>query len=88
MMYSRAGVSSKSDMVDRRRIINDALDKQLEKLSPSTSRAKDKDRDRITVPSTSTGKSQLDHRDSRNSSLSKNKASDGEFICWFPPFYY
>ncbi|KAK4804556.1 hypothetical protein SAY86_004373 [Trapa natans] len=76
MMYSRGGGSSKSDVVDRRRIINDALDKQLEKLSPSTSRAKDKDRGRIAVPSSSTGKSQLDHRDSRNSSLSKNKASE------------
>ncbi|KAK4744837.1 hypothetical protein SAY87_011149 [Trapa incisa] len=77
MMYNR-GVSSKSDMVDRRRIINDALDKQLEKLPPSTSRAKDKDRDRISVPSTSTGKSQFDHHDSRNSPLSKNKASEEE----------
>ncbi|KAK4795307.1 hypothetical protein SAY86_013301 [Trapa natans] len=77
MMYNR-GVSSKSDMVDRRRIINDALDKQLEKLPLSTSRAKDKDRDRISVPSTSTGKSQFDHHDSRNSPLSKNKASEEE----------
>ncbi|PKI75289.1 hypothetical protein CRG98_004329, partial [Punica granatum] len=78
MMYSRGGGSSRPEMVDRRRIINDALDKQLEKSSPSTSRAKDKDRDRISVPSTSTGKSQPDHRDSRASSLSKNKASDDE----------
>lgn len=59
--------------LDRKRI-NDALDKHLEKLSPSTSRSlKDK-----AVPSTSAsaggggGKSHFDHRNT-----SKNKCSDG-----------
>ena len=80
------GGSSKSEIVggplDRKRI-NDALDKHLEKSSPSTSRAlSSKDKERLSVPSTSAGKSQLDHRDSRSSgaaiaSLSKNKCSDG-----------
>ena len=81
------GGSSKSEIVggplDRKRI-NDALDKHLEKSSPSTSRAlSSKDKERLSVPSTSTGKSQLDHRDSRSAaaaaaaSLSKNKCSDG-----------
>lgn len=81
-MYSRGGGSSKPEMVDRRRIINDALDKQLEKSSTSTSRAKDRDRDRIAVPSSSAGKSQIDHRDSRASSLSKNKASGPFLFSW------
>ena len=94
------GGSSRSEMVagggggplDRKRIINDALDKHLEKSSPSTSRvggginSSSKDKERISVPSTSTGKSQqhqqLDHRDSRSASLSKNKCSDGMyFMC-------
>ncbi|KAI3410246.1 Casein kinase II subunit beta (CK II beta) [Psidium guajava] len=71
------GGSSKSEAVDRRRIINDALDKQLEKSSPSTSRSRDKER--IAVPSTSTGKSHLDHRESGPAaSLSKSKCSDEE----------
>lgn len=75
------GGSSKSEIVggplDRKRI-NDALDKHLEKSSPSTSRAlSSKDKERLSVPSTSTGKSQLDHRDTRSASLSKNKCSDG-----------
>ncbi|CAN1146073.1 Putative casein kinase II subunit beta-4 [Linum perenne] len=75
--------SSRSELVggplDRKRI-NDALDKHLEKSSPSTSRAlSSKDRDRLSVPSTSAGKSQFDHhRDSRPPSLSKNKCSDEE----------
>ncbi|XP_023890844.1 putative casein kinase II subunit beta-4 isoform X2 [Quercus suber] len=90
------GGLSRSEMVagggggplDRKRIINDALDKHLEKSSPSTSRvggginSSSKDKERISVPSTSTGKSQqhqqLDHRDSRSASLSKNKCSDEE----------
>ncbi|KAI6706416.1 hypothetical protein NL676_009378 [Syzygium grande] len=73
------GGSLKSEVVDRRRIINDALDKQLEKSSPSTSRS-NKDKERIAVPSTSAGKSHLDHRDSRPpaASLSKSKCSDEE----------
>lgn len=73
-MYKDRGVvggSSRSE-IDRKRI-NDALDKHLEKSSPSTSRALNNK----SVPSTSTGKSQLDHRDARTASLSKNKCSDG-----------
>ncbi|KAJ6686041.1 CASEIN KINASE II SUBUNIT BETA [Salix purpurea] len=85
------GGSSRSEIVggplDRKRI-NDALDKHLEKSSPSTSRGlnnSSKDKERLSVPSTSTGKSlqhhqqQLDHHraDSRAPSLSKNKCSDG-----------
>ncbi|CAI0548361.1 unnamed protein product [Linum tenue] len=78
-MYHRdrggaGSVSSRSELVggpvDRKRI-NDALDKHLQKSSPSTSRGKDKER--LSVPSTSAGKSQLD---SRPASLSKNKCSD------------
>jgi hypothetical protein len=79
------GGSSRSEIVggplDRKRI-NDALDKHLEKSSPSTSRGggiNSKDKERLSVPSTSTGKSQpLDHRDSRSVPLSKNKCSDGQ----------
>ncbi|KAJ6335063.1 hypothetical protein OIU78_011824 [Salix suchowensis] len=86
------GGSSRSEIVggplDRKRI-NDALDKHLEKSSPSTSRGlnnSSKDKERLSVPSTSTGKSlqhhqqQLDHHraDSRAPSLSKNKCSDEE----------
>ena len=84
------GGSSRSEIVgvplDRKRI-NDALDKHLEKSSPSTSRGlnnSSKDKERLSVPSTSTGKSSqhqqhLDHHraDSRAASLSKNKCSDG-----------
>ena len=64
--------SSRSEMVvgggggplDQKRIINNALNKHLEKSSPSTSRvgsginSSSKDKERISVPSTSTGKSQ------------------------------
>lgn len=88
------GVVSKSEIMggpsssalDRKRI-NDALDKHLEKSSPSTSRGlKDKSSAAAVaaaaVPSTSAGKShqQLDHRDNRSSSTlttNKIKASDG-----------
>ncbi|KAJ0112765.1 hypothetical protein Patl1_00055 [Pistacia atlantica] len=81
-MYRDRGGGAKSEIVggslDRKRI-NDALDKHLEKSSPSTSRAlSSKDKDRLSVPSTSTGKSQLDHRDSRSASIAKNKCSDEE----------
>ncbi|KAK8480220.1 hypothetical protein V6N13_046405, partial [Hibiscus sabdariffa] len=57
-----------------------ALDKHLEKLSPSTSRRLNigKDKERSSVLATSTGKSQLDHRDSRSSPLSKVQCSDVE----------
>ncbi|KAF5946255.1 putative casein kinase II subunit beta-4 [Camellia sinensis] len=88
--------SSKSEIVgeplDRKRI-NDALDKQLQKSSPSASRglnSSNKDKDTVSLPSTSTaagsavavaGKLQLlDGRDTRPSSTpsAKNKCSDEE----------
>ncbi|GFY92042.1 casein kinase II beta chain 1 [Actinidia rufa] len=74
------GGSSKTEIgggtLDRKRI-NDALDKHLEKSSPSTSR-NIKNRERVAMPSTSAGKSQqqLDHRDT--ALPSKNKCSDEE----------
>ncbi|KAM3357647.1 putative casein kinase II subunit beta-4 [Capsicum galapagoense] len=84
-MYRNRGGSSKSEIVggplDRKRI-NDALDQNLKKSAPSTSRAlKDK-----AVPSTSGGKlhhqhqQHIDHRDTRSSSslAMKNKCSDDE----------
>lgn len=59
--------------LDRKRI-NDALDKHLEKSSPSTSRGVNgKEKERPSVPSTSAGK-QHDHP----AGLSKNKCSDDE----------
>ena len=89
--------SSRSEMVagrgrgplDWKWIINNALDKHLEKSLLSTSRvgsginSSSKDKERISVPSTSTDKSQqhqhqqLNHRDSHSTSLSKNNCSDG-----------
>ncbi|KAK4716778.1 hypothetical protein R3W88_015116 [Solanum pinnatisectum] len=96
------GGSSKSEMIggplDRKRI-NDALDKHLEKLSPSSSRSlKDK-----AVPSTSiggsggAGKSHFDHRntnknkcsdeesetDSEESDVSGSDGDDTSWISWF-----
>ncbi|GAB4861999.1 Putative casein kinase II subunit beta-4 [Ancistrocladus abbreviatus] len=78
------GGSLKSEIgaLDRKRV-NDALDKHLEKTSPSASRGlnpKDKD-GRLSGPSTSTGRAASDHRDSRSgaAALSKNsKCSDEE----------
>ena len=75
------GGSSKAEIgggpLDRKRI-NDALDKHLEKSSPSISR-NIKDRERVSVPSTSAGKSQQ-QVDRRDTALpSKNKCSDGWF---------
>ena len=90
MYRERGGGSSKSEIVggplDRKRI-NDALDKHLEKSSPSTSKGlSSKDKERLSVPSTSAGKSQLDHRDTRAASLPKNKCSDGQ--CFFFFFFF
>lgn len=86
--------SSRSEIVggplDRKRI-NDALDRHLEKSSPSTSRGglNSKDKERLSVPSTSTGKAQLlDHHDSRPASLAKNKCSDGGPISVFVFFNF
>ncbi|XP_038684899.1 putative casein kinase II subunit beta-4 [Tripterygium wilfordii] len=65
--------------LDRKRIVNDALDKHLEKSSPSTLRGFNiKDKERLSVPSTSTGKTKLDQRESCSASLAKNKCSDEE----------
>ncbi|KAL6008529.1 putative casein kinase II subunit beta-4 [Asimina triloba] len=80
MYRDRGGGASKPEIgsLDRKRI-NDALDKHLEKSSPSTSKGlNSKDKDRLSVPSTSAGKIPLDHRDARSASLLKNKCSDEE----------
>ncbi|XP_010269851.1 PREDICTED: casein kinase II subunit beta-1-like isoform X1 [Nelumbo nucifera] len=80
MYRDRGGGGSKSEIgpIDRKRI-NDALDKVLEKSSPSTSKGLNgKDKDRLSVPSTSAGKPPPDHRHNRSASLSKNKCSDEE----------
>ncbi|KAG6479381.1 hypothetical protein ZIOFF_062844 [Zingiber officinale] len=72
-MY-RGGNGSKLETghLDWKRI-NDALDKHLEKSSPSTSRGMiGKDRDRLTVPSSASG----NHPEQR--SLTKHKTSDGK----------
>ena len=92
--------SSRSEMVasrgkgplDWKWIINNALDKHLEKSSLSTSRvdsginSSSKDKERISMPSTSTSKSQqhqqLNHRDSCSTSLSKNKCSNGMYFMY------
>lgn len=93
-MYNRdrgggGGGSSKAESVggplDRKRI-NDALDKHLEKSSPSNSTRgllSTKDKERIvSMPSTSSGKSQPVDR----SLPSKNKCSDGWF-CFLIIFF-
>lgn len=78
-MYRERGAGgSKSEVVvgpvDRKRI-NDALDKQLERSSPSTSRTTINGKDMSVL----LGKHPADHqRDSRSASLSKNHASDGK----------
>ncbi|CAM8926542.1 unnamed protein product [Rhodiola kirilowii] len=78
------GGSSKSEL-DRKRI-TDALDKHLEKSSPSSSRvlamaSGSKDREKLAVTSTSTGKTHFDHRDGVGGGgrlPEKNKLSDEE----------
>ncbi|KAK1272839.1 putative casein kinase II subunit beta-4 [Acorus gramineus] len=93
MYRERGGSKSEMGPIDRKRI-NDALDKQLERSSPSTSKGglNGKERDsininRLSVPSTSSGKhpaaTDHHHRDSHNppsaaASLSKKKCSDEE----------
>ncbi|KAJ4712604.1 Casein kinase II subunit beta [Melia azedarach] len=77
MYRDRAVGGSKSEVVlgpvDRKRI-NDALDKQLERSSPSTSRTTINGKD---MSSVLMGKHPADHqRDSRSVSLSKNHVSD------------
>lgn len=75
MYRERGGVGSKAEVasVDRKRI-NDVLDKQLERSSPSTSRTINGGKDRSSSSSLLTVK---DHRDPRSNTLSKN-ASDEE----------
>ncbi|CAO2837933.1 unnamed protein product [Amaranthus hypochondriacus] len=67
--------------VDRKRI-NEALDKHLERSSPSTSKGLNgKDKDRLsasTIISASSGKQPSNQRDSRSVSLSNNRCSDDE----------
>ncbi|KAH7514315.1 hypothetical protein FEM48_Zijuj11G0075900 [Ziziphus jujuba var. spinosa] len=79
-MYRERGLGgAKSEMgsVDRKRI-NDALDKQLERSSPSTSRAVAiNGRDKTAAQSVLMGKTPPDQRDSRSASLAKANASDG-----------
>lgn len=82
MYRERGGVGSKAEVasVDRKRI-NDVLDKQLERSSPSTSRTIN-GKDRSSSSSLLTAK---DHRDPRSGSatIPKNpNASDGEFSIW------
>ncbi|CAL9052877.1 unnamed protein product [Musa banksii] len=76
MYRDRGGCGSRVEIgaVDRKRI-NDALDKHLEKSSPSTSRfLNGKEKDRLSVLSTSSGK-QPEHR-----LVSKNKCSNGKIL--------
>ncbi|MQM04776.1 hypothetical protein Taro_037578 [Colocasia esculenta] len=97
-MYRDRSGASKSEIrsLDRKRI-NDALDKHLERSSPSTSKGISiKDKDRLSVPSTSAGK-QLDQRgalknkrsddesetDSEESDVSGSDGEDTSWISWF-----
>lgn len=83
MYRERGGVGSKAEVtsVDRKRI-NDVLDKQLERSSPSTSRTiNGKER------SSSSLLTAKDHRDSRSASASasipkNSRASDGLISIW------
>lgn len=80
-MYRERGVGgSKSEVgpVDRKRI-NEALDKQLERSSPSTSRSVGiNGRDSKQAQAVLMGKTPPDQRDSRSASLSKTNCSDEE----------
>ncbi|XP_027359766.1 casein kinase II subunit beta-1-like isoform X5 [Abrus precatorius] len=90
MYRERVGVGSKSEVasVDRKRI-NDVLDKQLERSSPSTSRAiNGKDRSSSSLLSAN-----KDHRDSRSTSESETDSeesdvsgSDGDDTSWISWF--
>ncbi|GAB2235315.1 hypothetical protein Droror1_Dr00025738 [Drosera rotundifolia] len=88
MYRDRGGSSSKGEMpssavVDRKRI-NEALDKHLERSSPSTSRGvKEKEKDRLSAQSVISGgggggKPAFDQREGRSGSISKNRCSDEE----------
>lgn len=80
-MYNNRGSKAEMGAVDRKRI-NDALDKHLERSSPSTSKGlNSKDKDRLSaqsIISSTGGKQPSDQRDSRAVSLSKNRCSDDE----------
>ncbi|CAL9101646.1 unnamed protein product [Musa acuminata var. zebrina] len=76
MYRERGGCGSKVEIgaADRKRI-NDALDRHLERSSPSTSRGLNgKEKGRLSMPSVNSGK-QPEHR-----TLSKSKLSDGKFL--------
>ncbi|CAN1248681.1 Putative casein kinase II subunit beta-4 [Linum perenne] len=88
-----AGVgSSRSELVggtlDRKRI-NDALDKHLEKSSPSTSRGlSSKDKDRLSSRTASLSKSKCSdaeesETDSEESDVSDSDGEDTSWISWF-----
>ncbi|XP_010518686.1 PREDICTED: casein kinase II subunit beta-1-like [Tarenaya hassleriana] len=79
MYKERAMVASKADVVDRKRISN-ALDKHLERPSPSTSRSLNGKGKGTSAAAHSVlmGKQPHDHRDSRSTSLSKNNVFDDE----------
>lgn len=84
-MYRERGGVSKSEVtsVDRKRI-NDVLDKQLERSSPSTSRAAINGKDRSS--STLLAAAKDSRPGSVNAAVSKNSnASDGSIIS---PFYF
>eukprot|EP01018_Ginkgo_biloba_P007571 Gb_18142 [translate_table: standard] len=79
---SKSELGTLRDPLDRKRI-NDALDKHLEKSSPSTSKgANGRDKDRLSIPSTSggrrTGGDFKDSRDTRNNAFDKTKYPDDE----------
>uniref|UniRef100_A0A803L5Q4 Casein kinase II subunit beta n=1 Tax=Chenopodium quinoa TaxID=63459 RepID=A0A803L5Q4_CHEQI len=82
-MYKDRGSKAEMGAVDRKRI-NDALDKHLERSSPSTSKGLNgKDKDRLSAQSIISatgggGKQPSDQRDSRAVPLSKNRCSDDE----------
>ncbi|KAL2902852.1 Casein kinase II subunit beta-1 [Bienertia sinuspersici] len=80
-MYKDRGSKAEMGAVDRKRI-NDALDKHLERSSPSTSKGLNgKDKDRLSaqsIISANSGKQPSDQRDSRSVALSKNRCSDDE----------
>ncbi|XP_026660569.2 casein kinase II subunit beta-1-like isoform X2 [Phoenix dactylifera] len=98
-MYRDRGASgSKPEIgtLDRKRI-NDALDKHLEKSSPSTSRGLNgREKERLSVPSTSVGKQLDHHRNQRSAPLSNESeteseesdvsGSDGEDTSWISWF--
>ncbi|ONK56428.1 uncharacterized protein A4U43_C10F8530 [Asparagus officinalis] len=73
-MYKR-GIGSKSEIaaIDRKRI-NDALDKHLERASPSTSRglSNGKEKDRVSMPANFSGK----NPDQITGPVAKNKCSN------------